>query len=267
MYVQSFGSGSSGNALLIQSDAGSVLVDCGLSPRALGRALATRELRVADLDAVLITHEHDDHVRGLVAVRGAGLPIVSTAGTANVLGLQGEQSRQYACGDAFEIGGLQVTTFDTSHDAAESCGYSISDGRSRVTVLTDLGVAAESSEQYVANAELIVIESNHDVPMLRSGPYPEHLKRRVLSAKGHLSNADCGAFLSRCLASAPRPRTIWLAHLSATNNRPALAVRTVESALAGLRHRHSVVALPRRDPGPVWQPGAATGITQLGLFD
>jgi phosphoribosyl 1,2-cyclic phosphodiesterase len=267
MFVQSFGSGSSGNALLIKSDAGTVLIDCGLSPRALGRALASNGVHMSDLDAVLLTHEHDDHVRGLAGIRGAGLPVVATEGTATVLGLSDEQCRRVACGDSITIAGLSVTTFGTSHDAAESCGYSISDGRSRVTLLTDLGSVSEACHQHVAAAQLIVVEANHDVPMLRSGPYPQHLKRRVLSARGHLSNEDCGAFLANCLAGAPQPRTIWLAHLSATNNRPALAVRTVERALAGLRHKHTIVALPRRESGPIWQPGSATGIAQLAMFE
>jgi phosphoribosyl 1,2-cyclic phosphodiesterase len=267
MYVQSFCSGSSGNALLVHHDGGAILVDCGLSPRTLTRALAARGLGIADLDAVLITHEHDDHVRGLAALRGHGRSFVATTGTARALGFADEQCRRVACGDAIDVAGLSVVTFGTSHDAAESCGYAISDGKNRVTILTDLGAADDRCAEHVSSADLIVIEANHDVPMLRSGPYPEHLKRRVLSAHGHLSNTDCGALLSGCLSAAPRPRTIWLAHLSATNNRPALAVRTVERALTGLRHRHTVVALPRREAGPLWQSGAHDGIAQLSLFD
>jgi phosphoribosyl 1,2-cyclic phosphodiesterase len=267
MFVQSFGSGSSGNALLIQSRVGSVLVDCGLSPRVLSRAVAARNLRLSDLDGVLLTHEHDDHVRGLAAVRSAGRPLYATTGTATALGLPLEQCRQLKCGESIEVAGLSISTFATSHDAAESCGYSICDGTTRVSILTDLGEADENCAEFIARSHLIVIEANHDLPMLRSGPYPDHLKRRVLSSRGHLSNADCGKFLSRCLASTTDARTIWLAHLSATNNRPALAVRTVEQALANLRLRHAVVALPRREAGPLWQPGLRTGVAQLSMFD
>lgn len=267
MFVQSFGSGSSGNALLIQSRGASVLVDCGLSPRVLSRALASRNVALSNIDAVFLTHEHDDHVRGLAAIRSAGRALFATAGTALALGLPHEQCRRVSSGGSIDVADLSVSTFATSHDAAESCGYSITDGTTRVSVLTDLGEVHESCAEFVAGSDLIVIEANHDIPMLRSGPYPEHLKRRVLSGRGHLSNADCGAFLSRCLSSTREPRTIWLAHLSATNNRPVLAVRTVERALANHRHRHRVVALPRREAGPLWQPGPWVGVAQLAMFE
>ncbi|MCC6790913.1 MAG: MBL fold metallo-hydrolase [Thermomicrobiales bacterium] len=233
----------------------------------LSRALAPRGLRLTDLDAVLVTHEHDDHVRGLAALRAVGRPVIATHGTATALGLTGDDGARVSYGDSFEIAGLSATVFGTSHDAAEPCGYSITDGRHRVTVMTDLGAPSETCVDLVGGADLIVIESNHDVPMLRSGPYPAHLKHRVLSARGHLSNADCGAFLARCLDGSGRARTIWLAHLSATNNRPTLAVRTVERALAQHRPQHAVVALPRRDLGPAWEPRVQTGPAQLSMFE
>jgi phosphoribosyl 1,2-cyclic phosphodiesterase len=168
--------------------------------------------------------------------------------------------------EPLEIGSLLVQALPTSHDAAEPCGFSISDGDTRVTIMTDLGVTDDACLEIIATSQLILIEANHDVQMLKSGPYPAHLKRRVLSAKGHLSNADCGAFLARALRDATAGRTIWLGHLSATNNRPELAVRTVKSALAEARVPHPVVALPRREAGPVWSPRHAQPTAQLSLF-
>jgi phosphoribosyl 1,2-cyclic phosphodiesterase len=267
MFVQSFGSGSSGNALLIQSGGGSVLIDCGLSPRVLARALGSRNSHLERLDAVLLTHEHDDHVRGLAGVKLAGSPLYATEGTATALGLSRDRCRRLNFGQPVEVSGLTITALQTSHDAAQPCGFSIADGDSRVSVLTDLGETDDGCLDCIADSQLIVIEANHDVNMLRSGPYPEHLKRRVLSARGHLSNADCGAFLSRCVGPSSSPRTIWLAHLSATNNRPAIAVRAVERALTGSRMKHQIVALPRREAGPVWHPAASTSVAQLGMFD
>jgi phosphoribosyl 1,2-cyclic phosphodiesterase len=252
---------------LIQGSDGSILIDCGLGPRALATALRSRNTHLARLDGVLLTHEHDDHVRGLAAVSASGPPVYATAGTASALGLPADRCRRLSYEEPTEIAGLSVSTIATSHDAAEPCGFSVTDGKIRVTLLTDLGETDDACVKHIAESQLIVIEANHDVPMLRSGPYPDHLKRRVLSARGHLSNADCGAFLSRCLSTASCARTIWLAHLSATNNRPAVAVRTVERALAQLRHRHHIVALPRREAGPLWQPSATIGISQLGMFD
>lgn len=266
MFVQSFGSGSSGNALLVQSGGCSLLVDCGLGPRTLAKALAERDTHLDHLDAILLTHEHDDHVRGLPGIKG-GSPIFATEGTARALGLSLGRCRLLSFHEPVDVGGLTVTALRTSHDAAEPCGFSITDGKTRISILTDLGETDDACIEVIADSKLIVIEANHDVQMLRSGPYPDYLKRRVLSARGHLSNADCGAFLSRCLGSSLSIRTIWLAHLSAVNNRPNVAVRTVERALVGCRLKHQVVALPRREPGPVWHPGVTANVGQLSLFE
>lgn len=266
MFVQSFGSGSSGNAIFVRSRRGAVLIDCGLSPSVLARSLASHKARLSDIDAILVTHEHGDHVRGLDAALDAGCPVHATRGTAGALELSSDRFRGHDQRASFTIAGLTILSFATSHDAAEPCGYSITDGETRVTVVTDLGETCETSAELIAESQLIVIEANHDVSMLRSGPYPQHLKRRVLSSHGHLSNADCGAFLSRCLASSKESRTIWLAHLSATNNRPELAVRTVQDALAPGLHAHDVIALPRRQASPVWEAGQPVYPAQLALF-
>lgn len=265
MIVQSFGSGSSGNSLLLKLGETAFLVDCGLSPRTIKKALMHHKVAVSDLQAILITHEHDDHVRGLQPLLPQCRAFHATAGTVAALGLSDSVCRPAKPPEPFVIDSLQVTAIPTSHDAAEPCGFSFFDGQTRVTILTDFGEAHDGMIEVLATSDLIVIEANHDLHMLRSGPYPEHLKRRVLSARGHFSNADCGALLARALATSARPRTIWLAHLSATNNRPELAVRTVRDSLAMYSVRHRVVALPRRELGPVWTP-EQVGAEQLSLF-
>jgi phosphoribosyl 1,2-cyclic phosphodiesterase len=266
MLFQSLSSGSSGNAHFLRGGGASILIDCGIGPRVLQKALRIHGAEIRQIDAVLITHEHDDHVRGLDAVRAAGRRFHATRGTATALGLDLECCSHVAFEQPIRIAELEITPLRTSHDAAEPCGYTITDGQARATVLTDLGEIDDGLLEITASSDLIVIEANHDVQMLRSGPYPAHLKRRVASSLGHLSNADCGRFLANALQQQRRSKTIWLAHLSATNNRPELAVRTVESALGSLPVRHRVVALPRREAGPVWRPTDEPFMEQISLF-
>ncbi len=266
MIFQSLGSGSSGNAAILRGGGATILIDCGIGPRLLQRAFREHGADFKRIDAVLLTHEHDDHVRGLATVSASGWHVHATPGTASALGLASDRCTHLDFERTINVAGLEISALQTSHDAAEPCGFTISDGATRVTVLTDLGAADDCCLEVVASSDLIVIEANHDVQMLRSGPYPAHLKKRVLSSRGHLSNADCGTFLGRALGSTYRSKTIWLAHLSATNNRPELAVRTVESALARLPVRHRVLALPRRESGPVWRPSEEPFIEQIPLF-
>lgn len=267
MIVQSLSSGSSGNALFVQSGATRLLIDCGIGPRTLQAALLAHSTSVREINAVLLTHEHDDHVRGLAHIVRLGVPIHATEGTARAAGVGGSRVSVHAYGAETRIGNVSVQLMRTSHDAEQPCGFSICDGDSRVTLLTDLGMTDESYVELVAASDLLVIEANHDVHMLRSGPYPQHLKKRVLSPTGHLSNADCATFLRTALGESRSCSSVWLAHLSATNNRPQLAERTVEQSLAGAKIRPVVQALPRREPGPVWTPSARPVVAQLGLFD
>lgn len=266
MIVQSFSSGSSGNAAIVRSGGTAILVDCGLGPRALKKALAAHGVDFDALAAVVVTHEHIDHVRGLRALLARATPIHATAGTGTSAEIPRVRGERLASGDELRVGAISVTVIPTSHDAAEPCGFSFSDGTNRATLLTDLGETDPGCLDLLGASDLIVIEANHDVQMLKNGPYPVHLKQRVLSRVGHLSNADCGSFLAVALSEARRPRTDWLGHLSATNNRPELAVRTVQRALVGLPQRHSVVALPRLQCGPIWSPGARPAVEQLSLF-
>ncbi len=268
MIVQSFCSGSSGNSTIVRAGGTTILIDCGIGPRILQKMLLPHESSLPAIDAVLITHEHDDHVRGIEAVTKHGLAVHATRGTGEALGIRkssGGDSIEY--GDEFAVGEVTIRTLQTSHDAAEPCGFSLFDGTTRFTLLTDLGITDDRCLQVVAESDLIIIEANHDIHMLKSGPYPAHLKRRVLSERGHLSNADCGQFLFRALEGSRKTRSIWLAHLSATNNRPELAERTVNDALIRLPVRHAVTALPRVEPGPIWRPGSTPIATeQLSLF-
>jgi phosphoribosyl 1,2-cyclic phosphodiesterase len=271
MIVRSFGSGSSGNALVVETADATVLVDCGLSAATIARGMKTGGRSLDSVSAVVISHEHVDHVRGLQRVLKAGTPLIASPGTHQALDVGRVPFRPLRSGDAEEIeGNVTVRALGVSHDAAEPCGFCIDAGGVRLTVITDLGIADPELAEWIASSDLIVLEANHDEEMLRRGPYPAHLKRRVLSATGHLSNRDCGQLLQRALAGSDRRRTIWLAHLSATNNRPDLAVATVMSALAGVGAKHDVRALPRQGLPVVWRSdepvGSLTRPHQLSLF-
>lgn len=243
--VVSLGSGSSGNAVLVRSAAGALLVDCGVGIRTITAGLRGHGLGLADLAAVLVTHEHGDHVRSLPQVMRAGVPILTTHGTQGAAGIPASAAIRLAAGVACHAAGLAVTPLAVSHDAAEPCGFMLERDGLSVLVVTDLGRADDTLVEPIRRSSLVVLEANHDEAMLRSGPYPAHLKKRVLSHHGHLSNADCGLLLAEAMRGCGTRKTVWLAHLSETNNRPDLARRTVERHLGRVRAEAAVSTLPR----------------------
>jgi phosphoribosyl 1,2-cyclic phosphodiesterase len=271
MIVRSLGSGSSGNALVVETTGAAILVDCGLSAATIARGLRSGGWSPESLSAVVVSHEHVDHVRSLQRVLKAGVPMISSSGTHRALDVGIASFWPIRLGDCQELGGrFNVTALGVSHDAAEPCGFCIDADGVRVTVITDLGTADNALVDWIAASDLIVLEANHDEDLLRRGPYPAHLKRRVLSATGHLSNHDCGQLLRRALSGSDRARTIWLAHLSAVNNRPDLAVATIATALGDARAAHDVRALPRQGAPIVWRSDEPIGTPaqphQLTLF-
>jgi len=247
--VASLGSGSCGNAFIITTETTTILVDCGVGRAEIERGLHALDRSLGDIQAILISHEHHDHIRGLGRL-GRALPVVCTRGTGRASRLLRGHWSEMRPGSLRQIGDLDVMMLAVSHDAAEPCGYSLSQGANRVTILTDLGCWSESLNEPVAASNLIVLEANHDECMLQAGPYPPLLKERITSERGHLSNAQCGAALASTVDSFTSCATIWLAHLSQTNNSPAIAQASVSTAL---RERNvKVVTLPRRAMGPVW---------------
>lgn len=266
--VRSLGSGSSGNAIVVDTGESVIAVDCGVGTRELVAGLRASGRQLRDLTAVLLTHEHTDHIRALPRVVASHVPVIATQGTARATRLPMASWTPIMPTRPVMVGRTEVTAIAVSHDAAEPCGYHLRHQGHAITVLTDLGAAHASLLPYLAEAHLIVLEANHDVEMLRLGPYPAHLKRRVLSAKGHLSNAASGDLLATALASGATGRTIWLAHLSTTNNRPELARSTVVASLDARGLSAPVIALPRYDNTVVWQTNghpAAPASAQLGL--
>jgi phosphoribosyl 1,2-cyclic phosphodiesterase len=233
----------------------------------LQRGLETFQSSIGGLDALLITHEHIDHIRSLPAILKTGCALVCSSGSARVTGVPAARRPESSRHGEVVVGDMTITMIPVSHDAAEPCGYHIQAGGRQVTIVTDLGEGSSPLLMYLRESDLIIIEANHDEEVLRAGPYPERLKRRILAPTGHLSNADAASLLVEALRRADRTPTVWLAHLSTTNNRPGLAQATVERALRNAGSASSVSVLARRAMSPVWTggPAAALNPRQLGF--
>ncbi len=249
--AQTFGSGSSGNALLIRAGDTVLLVDCGVGIRTLRGGLANHGLVLADIDAILVTHEHSDHIRTLPSLYRDDLPLIATGGTARAARLPRDTTEKVSVRTPVSVAGATVHALPVRHDASDPCGFHIEIAGARITVLTDLGTWQDHLADAVAASDLVLLEANYNDTMLRQGPYPAYLKRRVASNVGHLGNDACG------LAIAPVARrtaeiTWWLSHLSQTNNSPRQAEHDVREILHGADVDASITALPRRSAGPVW---------------
>ena len=233
MRFASLGSGSRGNALLVEAGGTRLLLDCGFGPREIDYRLGRLGLVAADLAGILVTHEHSDHVAGAFKLAARHrLTIRMTHGTHAALPSQND--REPPCVElidshrSFHIGDLEVHPFPVPHDAREPVQFVFSDGRHRLGVLSDLGSSTPHVERMLSGCDALVLECNHDAEMLRRGTYPPHLKRRIAGRFGHLDN-DAAA---RLLASLDTGRLQHLvaAHLSQQNNTPELA----KAALSGV---------------------------------
>ena len=229
-------SGSSGNSIYYACGGVRLLVDAGMSAARITAELAQIGVDVEELDAILVTHEHVDHVRGLgVLCRKYGIPVYANEGTWNGI-LQKENGIPLRCmhtfytGEDFFIGGVNVRPFAIPHDAMEPVGFTLSCKSMRCGVATDIGHIAPSWMEAVAGCQALVLEANHDVEMVERGPYPLRLRRRILGRSGHLCNEDCAKALLQLAQTGTQ--AVFLSHLSADNNLPELAYNTVCGALA-----------------------------------
>lgn len=244
--VHTLASGSSGNALVLSWDNGHILVDAGISCRRIRQGLQALGLDLSDLDAVCVTHTHSDHISGLqTLLKHTDCPICASpaAGRDLLRRMVLLEDRLREAEGTFFVKDCAVTAFPTSHDAPGSRGYRFDTPGGSFGLLTDSGLVTAEAEAVLPGVSLAVLEANHDVEAVRSGPYPYFLKERILGPGGHLRNEDAAAF-AVTLARAGA-REIVLAHLSQENNTPAMALRAVETALsaAGLTPRLS--AAPR----------------------
>ena len=231
-------SGSKGNAVYLSDGETRILVDAGLSGREIERRMGERQLSATDLDAILVTHEHSDHIQGVgVLARRYKIPVHISRRTAQAgNGRLGKVADlvHFRCGTRFEIGGLEIHPFATAHDAADSAGFTVCGGGCKAGIATDLGVATELVKRHLEGCRLLVLEANHDPQMLIDGPYPWPLKQRIRGRNGHLSNAQCRDLLGDLLHGGLEH--VILAHLSENNNTPAHALNTVSEALEHANH-------------------------------
>ena len=264
--VTSLGSGSAGNALLVRTAGAVLLVDCGVGVRRLLRGLDAVGLTMADVDALLISHEHSDHIRELPRFVMQSTAVLSTRGSARAANVPAQLWEETRAERPVRIADVEVVAIPVCHDAADPCGFLIRTSSGSVTVVTDLGCPSLAAAEAIAESRLVVLEANHDEAMLRRGPYPERLQRRILSDSGHLSNAGCAELLARAIRGSTQPPTVWLAHLSETNNRPHVAKQTVQRRLTQVGLRLDLHALPRREINETWSPDTARpGVAQLSF--
>lgn len=228
--VCSLGSGSKGNCVLISDEKTHLLIDAGLSPVIIAKKLADFDLLLTDIDALLVTHEHDDHIKG-VASLAQFMPVYSHPDTLEQILTKYPIPIKYLMDveEGFSIGTMDIEPFDVSHDAAHPYGFCIKDWESKFTYMTDTGYVSAGAMALMRGSNTVMLESNHDTELLLRGKYPEYLKKRILSERGHLCN-DETALTALDLVKSGTEKII-LAHISEHNNLPELAYWTTKQVL------------------------------------
>lgn len=226
-------SGSRGNSIYITDGLTSILVDAGLSGIEIERRLSSRGLSPENLDAIVVSHEHNDHIRGVgVLSRRFDLPVFISSKTyssaSSKLG-DIENINNFHCGSSFHINSLTIHPFSISHDAEDPAGFTVAKNGAKIGIATDLGIATSMVKEHLKECSLLVLEANHDAVMLAEGPYPWSIKQRVKSRVGHLSNEESKNVLSEIKHDGLRH--VVLAHLSEQNNTPQKALAEVGAAL------------------------------------
>lgn len=231
----SLSSGSSGNCQYIETDNARILIDNGFSGKRLEELLSSIDVCPTTLDAILVTHEHIDHVKGVgVMSRRFNIPIYGNANTwtgmeKKIGSIKEENIKVFTTEDYLDIKDIEINPISIFHDANEPVGYIIRHKEIKISVMTDTGWVNETMKAKIKGSNLYLIESNHDVNMLKTGSYPWPLKQRILSTRGHLSNDDCGMVLCETLSG--NGEIVLLGHLSRDNNSPTLAYDTVKNHL------------------------------------
>ena len=249
--VSVLGSGSRGNATFIRSDKVRMLIDCGFGPRTLATRLRIIGEDPGQIDVVLITHEHTDHVGGLKAmVKKYSVDAFMSSGTmdgsrADSFDMNGSGIVPIVPGRSFTVGDVDIDTVSVPHDAAEPTAFSVRHKGIKVTQLTDLGWIPDHVADWMEGSHVLILESNHDLDMLRVGPYPWSLKERLVGRNGHLSNATVGRYLSDPYDG--QAQHIVLAHLSSTNNHPEIARMEAWHALSARGLAEASVSVASQD--------------------
>lgn len=230
-------SGSSGNSIYLSTDNTAILIDAGLSGKELERRMKSVKLNPEDISAILVTHEHGDHIKGAgVLSRRYNIPIYASAGTWKAarkkLGKIGKDFER-TIEESWQLGDFEITSFPIPHDAADPVGFVVSDGDVNFGLATDIGYITDELYDYLKDLDCILLEANHDIDLLREGSYPGMLKRRIRGNEGHLSNDETAELLPELLKTNEKSScpVVLLSHLSAENNRPELAYLTVKNSV------------------------------------
>ena len=234
---QCLASGSSGNCYFLGTTERGILIDAGIGMRSLVKGLRELGIELSQIHAVLITHDHADHVKSVGCLaQKHHLPVYATAKVHQAIAasryleeIPVDRCFNVAYEEPFDLLGFRITPFAVPHDASDNVGYSIAFDEHRLTIATDVGHLTDDIERYMSLSTHLVIEANYDEEMLRQGSYPAFLRQRIVSPTGHLSNRETAEFLVRILR--PEMKSIWLCHLSRDNNHPELAYKTVEMTL------------------------------------
>lgn len=260
----SFGSGSSGNCYLLEADGDALFIDIGVGLRALKRDMRDYGKSFLQIHHVLVTHDHADHIKSIGSFsHDYHVPVYATKkvhdGINRSYCITQKIASDMACtlepGHSVEIGRFLVTPFAVPHDSSDNVGYFIEAGGTNFCLITDAGRVTDEMKAFIQRARHLVIEANHDTEMVQNGPYPQFLKERILSGTGHLSNRDCAQVVVDNMSDFLQH--IWLCHLSAENNHPELARKTVE----GILRNHGVI------PGVDVQLEVLKRSTPTGPFD
>ena len=234
----SLASGSSGNCQYIASEEFGILLDAGLTGKYIEKCFSEIGEKIEDVSGILVSHEHSDHVKGVgVLSRRFNIPIYANTSTweamKDKLGEIKEENRKtFHTGIDFEVGDITVRPFGISHDAVDPVAFSFRHDKVKISVTTDLGYVNEETKEEMLGSDLLMIESNHDVEMLKMGKYPWFLKKRILGSKGHLSNETAGEVIAEMVGGSRPVTHVLLGHLSRENNFPELAFETVKGVLA-----------------------------------
>lgn len=233
MRLSLLASGSKGNSFYLEADSCRLLIDAGLSGRETIMRLSSLGVDAVTLDGILVTHEHTDHVRGVGALaRKLKIPVIGSSRTLqaarHVIGKA--ELMEFDPGTPFVFKGISIDPFPITHDACDPVGYRIDSGEGGIGFATDLGIATRLTQEKLKGCRALVLEFNHDEKMLQEGPYPWHLKQRIRSRHGHLSNSEGASLLEELLH--PALQGVFLSHLSEVNNDPALAMATARGLLS-----------------------------------
>ena len=234
----SFGSGSSGNCYYLATATDALLIDIGVGLRGLKKDCRNYGVSLSQIRHVLVTHDHADHIKSVGSFSfDYQVPVYTTLKVHQGINqnycvtkkLAPELTKVLEKGQPVQIGDFRVTPFGVPHDSSDNVGYFIEAGDTNICLITDAGHVTDEMKEYISKARHLIIEANHDIEMVQSGPYPQFLKERILSGTGHLNNRDSGIAVAENMSE--QLQHVWLCHLSEENNHPELARKTVESVL------------------------------------